>query len=90
MTDSVVQRLDGVSIAVTDLGGDGPVVVLLHGSCYAVEHSRRVVLPIHAGLGSLSSPGVGVRALGLHGEPLTSRSSVGEEFCVEFDDVQRS
>ena len=31
MTGCVVQRPGGVSIAVTDLGGDGPVVVLLHG-----------------------------------------------------------
>jgi pimeloyl-ACP methyl ester carboxylesterase len=31
VTGCVVQRPGGVSIAVTDLGGDGPVVVLLHG-----------------------------------------------------------
>lgn len=31
MTSCVVQRPGGVCIAVTDLGGDGPVVVLLHG-----------------------------------------------------------
>ena len=31
MTNRTVLRPDGVSIAVTDLGGDGPVVVLLHG-----------------------------------------------------------
>lgn len=31
MTNRMVLRPDGVSIAVADLGGDGPVVVLLHG-----------------------------------------------------------
>lgn len=41
MTDFVVLRPDGVSIAVTDLGGDGPVVVLLHG----LAGSSRELLP---------------------------------------------
>lgn len=41
MTDSMVQRPGGVTIAVTDLGGDGPVVVLLHG----LAGSSRELLP---------------------------------------------
>lgn len=41
MTDRTVLRTDGVSIAVTDLGGDGPVVVLLHG----LAGSSRELLP---------------------------------------------
>lgn len=41
MTSSVVLRPDGVSIAVRDLGGDGPVVVLLHG----LAGSSRELLP---------------------------------------------
>lgn len=41
MTDSTVQRPGGVSIAVTDLCGDGPVVVLLHG----LAGSSRELLP---------------------------------------------
>lgn len=45
MTDSKVQRTGGVSIAVTDLGGDGPVVVLLHG---LAGSSRELVPTAHA------------------------------------------
>ena len=41
VTDSTVQRPGGVSIAVSDLGGDGPVVVLLHG----LAGSSRELLP---------------------------------------------
>ncbi|MGO2066997.1 alpha/beta fold hydrolase [Glutamicibacter arilaitensis] len=41
MTDYKVQRPQGVSVAVTDLGGDGPVVVLLHG----LAGSSRELLP---------------------------------------------
>lgn len=41
MTNRTVLRPDGVSIAVTDLGGDGPVVVLLHG----LAGSSRELLP---------------------------------------------
>lgn len=41
MTDCEVLRPDGVSIAVTDLGGDGSVVVLLHG----LAGSSREMLP---------------------------------------------
>lgn len=41
VTDHTVQRPDGVSIAVTDLGGDAPVVVLLHG----LAGSSRELLP---------------------------------------------
>ncbi|HIY67559.1 MAG TPA: alpha/beta hydrolase [Candidatus Agrococcus pullicola] len=41
MTDCAVLRPGGVSIAVTDLGGDGPVVVLLHG----LAGSSRELLP---------------------------------------------
>ncbi|MCT1459616.1 alpha/beta hydrolase [Aestuariimicrobium sp. p3-SID1156] len=45
MTDCVVQRPGGVSIAVTDLGGDGPVVVLLHG---LAGSSRELLTTAHA------------------------------------------
>ena len=41
MADREVMRPGGVSIAVTDLGGDGPVVVLLHG----LAGSSRELLP---------------------------------------------
>lgn len=41
MTSRTVLRPDGVSIAVTDLGGDGPVVLLLHG----LARSARELLP---------------------------------------------
>lgn len=49
MTDSTVQRPDGVSIAVSDLGGNGPVVVLLHG---LAGSSRELVPTAHALQGS--------------------------------------
>lgn len=39
--DRTVLRPDGVWIAVTDLGGDGPTVVLLHG----LAGSLRELLP---------------------------------------------
>lgn len=39
--DRTVLRPDGVWIAVTDLGGDGPTVVLLHG----LAGSSRELLP---------------------------------------------
>lgn len=41
MSARTVLRPDGVSIAVTDVGGDGPVVVLLHG----LAGSSRELLP---------------------------------------------
>ena len=41
MTGCTVQRPGGVSIAVNDLGGDGPVVMLLHG----LAGSSRELLP---------------------------------------------
>lgn len=46
MTDCAVLRPGGVSVAVTDLGGDGPVVVLLHG----LAGSSREPLPTANGL----------------------------------------
>lgn len=45
MIDCAVQRPGGVSIAVTDLGGDGPVVVLLHG---LAGSSRELLATAHA------------------------------------------
>ncbi|WP_240930425.1 alpha/beta fold hydrolase [Isoptericola sp. BMS4] len=41
MTSTMVLRPDGVSVAVSDLGGDGPLVVLLHG----LAGSSRELLP---------------------------------------------
>lgn len=46
MTDYVVLRPGGISIAVTDLGGDGPVVVLLHG----LAGSSRELVPTASAL----------------------------------------
>ena len=76
MINRTVLRPDGVSIAVTDLGGDGPVVVLLHG----LAGSSRELLPTAQAL-----PGIGcyswtsggtVRA---HGFPMTCRAMPSSE-----------
>ena len=76
MTNRTVLRPDGVSIAVTDLGGDGPVVVLLHG----LAGSSRELLPTAQALPGYRVLLVDQRGtVRVHGFPMTCRAMPSSE-----------